>query len=345
MTRLHALALLLLSAACAPVMAQTGGPGYSQQSHYELELEPLASEDIAGACHYSLDLSQTHGAVPFVWVIFDRGRDIHELASDADVLGFAHRFNVALLLQGHCPGKLDSDKGDMNMNPMQGLGPALMRALERFGQQTEHPELSRAKLIFLGFSGAGPLSARLVQAFSSRTIGVILSAPGHFDPQGIDTVNLDHGAQQVPELIVANGADDRSGTQRPYDYFVRYRREGAPWTFAVQNRSTHCCTANAKLLILGWLSAVISERVAAQPERAMRSADQQHAWLGSFVAVPTNIKDSSGLTTFNSQDVEVAPVGKGKISSQVSSWLPNAAVAREWKGFVEQEVHPVLPLR
>ena len=82
-----------------------------------------------------------------------------------------------------------------------------------------------------------------------------------------------------------------------------------------------------------------------EPERAMRSADQQHAWLGSFVAVPTNIKDSFGLNTLNAKKVEVAPVDKGKISSQVSSWLPNAAVAREWKGFVEQEVHPVLPLR
>ena len=90
---------------------------------------------------------------------------------------------------------------------------------------------------------------------------------------------------------------------------------------------------------------MISERVAVEPERAMRNADQQHAWLGSFVAAPTNIKDSFGLTTFNAKNVEVAPVGKGGVSRQATSWLPNAAVAREWKEFVEQEAHPVLPLR
>ena len=110
----------------------------------------------------------------------------------------------------------------MNMEPAEGLGPSLMRALAQFAQQTQHPELTKAKLIFLGFSGTGPLSGRFISEYPSRILAGILSAPGHFPPQGIDTVRLDRAAQQIPELIIAGGADDRSGTRLPYEYFLKY---------------------------------------------------------------------------------------------------------------------------
>jgi pimeloyl-ACP methyl ester carboxylesterase len=95
----------------------------------------------------------------------------------------------------------------MNMNPSQGLGPALLRALDRFARTTKHPELSKAGLILLGFSGAGPLSARLIGDYPQRVIAAVLSAPGHEPPDGIDTIHLSREAQQVPELIIVGGAD------------------------------------------------------------------------------------------------------------------------------------------
>ena len=110
------------------------------------------------------------------------------------------------------------------MDPAEGLGPALLRALAQFARETGHAELSKAKLILLGFSGAGPLSGRLIGDYPGRVLAGILSAPGHYAPQGIDTVRLDHDAQQIPELILAGGADDRTGTRLPFEYFARYRR-------------------------------------------------------------------------------------------------------------------------
>jgi pimeloyl-ACP methyl ester carboxylesterase len=142
-----------------------------------------------------------------VWVIFDRGRDVHDLYGDPVVLSFARRFDLALLLHGHCPGKQPDDHGDMNMEPANGLGPALLRALDQLADQTGHHELSSAKLIFMGFSGAGPLCARLVALLPDRTVAAILSSSGHYDPVGIDTVKLDQRMLSVPELILAGGAD------------------------------------------------------------------------------------------------------------------------------------------
>jgi dienelactone hydrolase len=326
------------------IAANVAAQAVPQSSLYETVVRPLTTEDIAEPCHYTLDLSQTRGPITTAWVIFDRGRDVHDLASDPDVLKFARRFNVALLLQSHCPGKLESDRGDMNMKPEEGLGPALLRALDQFSQQTGHPELVRASFIFLGFSGAGPLSARLVQEFSPRTFAAILTSPGHYEPQGINTVELNSAAWRVPELIVANGGDDRTGTKRPFEYFAKYRQRGAPWTFVLQNHSPHCCTANAKELMLGWLSAVIEERKPARPGLTLRDVDQVHARAGVFESVPAEVTDEFGTKTFNAKDVQVLSGAQRSGRSAVTSWLPNAQVAADWMAFVQQQAHPVLPL-
>jgi dienelactone hydrolase len=145
----------------------------------------------------------------------------------------------------------------MNMDPGNGLERVLFTALNRFAAASAHCELANAKLILLGFSGAGPLCARIVSSAPSRIVAVILSAPGHYEPYGIDIVHLNPDDWAVPELILAGGHDDVSGTALPYLYFGKYRDLRAPWVFVVQNNSPHCCTANAKNLILAWLNAII----------------------------------------------------------------------------------------
>lgn len=312
----------------------------------ETVVKPLATEDIAGPCHYSLKYPRANRRIRGVWLIFDRGRDVHDLASDPDVINFANHFDLALLLQSHCPGKLETDHEDMNMDPSEGLGPSLLRALDQFAQETKHPELSTADVILLGFSGAGPLSGRFIGEYANRILAGILSAPGHFPPQGINTIDLDHAAQQIPELIIAGGADDRSGTHLPYEYFAKYRQLGAPWTFVLQNRSPHCCTANTKALMLDWLWAVLEQRMPSKPGLPLRSIAHKGDWLGFIHVEPTSIKDSFGFDTFNVTSAKARPAKAGETTrTQDASWLPNASVAQEWLSFVQQPSHPILPLR
>ena len=232
------------------------------------------------------------------------------------------------------------------MEPAEGLGPSLLRALDQLAQATQHPELSKADLILLGFSGAGPLSGRLIGEYPNRILAGILSAPGHYPPQGINTVSLDHDAQQIPELIIAGGADAVSGTRLPYDYFAKYRQLGAPWTFVVQNRSPHCCTANVKVLMLDWLAAVLKQRMPSKEGLPLRKIDAEESWLGFIHTEPTAIQDAFHFTTFNVTSAEILPATASKHpGTQDASWLPNASVAQEWLSFIEQESHPILPLR
>jgi hypothetical protein len=155
---------LRLDSLCALILLIVGlfPVAFAQSVRYETSVPPLPDEDVASSCHYELTIPSQVKKVMAVWVIFDRGRDVHELYSDQAVLQFAGRFRVALLLHGHCPGKRAEDHNDMNMDPPKGLGRALFSALDQFATAAGHDELTRIPLIFLGFSGAGPLAARFV---------------------------------------------------------------------------------------------------------------------------------------------------------------------------------------
>ncbi len=312
--------------------------------HFETNVLPLPGEDIAGGCHYSLTLPARASTIRAVWIIFDRGHDVHDLYSDPAVLAFAERLQIALLLHHHCPGTLPADHDDMDMDASRGLGRALFTALDQFAELTGHRELSTTPLIYLGFSGAGPLCARLVARAPERALAAILSAPGHYPPFGIDTVNLGRDAFTVPELILAGGADNVSGTSRPYEYFRKYFVLGAPWVFVLQNSSPHCCTANAKDLMLMWLAAVIQQR--RPPSRDVLPAMQlQGGWSGFFRAQETNTKDNFGLRTFNAPSAIIVRQGHQVLSGwRPAGWLPDRALAEEWLRFVEQKNHPILPL-
>ena len=317
----------------------------AQTAQFATAVTPLPNEDIASDCHYELAIPVPNHPVRGVWVIFDRGQDVHDLFSDAKVQAFAQRYRLALLLHGHCPGKAPEDHEDMNMEPSKGLGRALFTALDQFAHDTGHGELAKAKLIFLGFSGAGCLSARLAASVPEKTIAAILSAPGHYDPLGIDTVDLKAPALAIPEFILAGGADTVSGTTRPYQYFQKYTERGAPWIFVAQNKSPHCCTANARDFMLHWLEAVIQQRLAASSDDPLREMNQSNGWQAFLKTVDTKTKDSFGLRTLNVVDAKVEKSKRRVPKSMIAAgWLPNRTLAREWRSFVQQPQHPILPL-
>src|SRR5215813_468638 len=317
----------------------------SDTLRFETSVSPLPNEDIAAECHSELTIAAPEHPIKAVWVIYDRGRDVHELYSDAKVVAFAHRFRLALLLHGHCPGKHPQDHGDMNMEPSNGLGRLLFTMLNQFAKISGHNELVSANLIFLGFSGTGSLCARMVSVAPDRVVAAILSAAGHYEPFGINTVSLSTDALVIPELIIDGGRDDVSGTARPYSYFQNYRSLGAPWAFVLQNNSPHCCTANAKDLILDWLKAIIALRKPTSSGKRLARINQAQGWTGFVRTQLTETKDSFGSQTFNVVGALIEKSNKGQpVGWMAAGRLPNHQVALEWLAFVQQWQHPVLPL-
>jgi hypothetical protein len=337
------------SAATAVATADEGAQPaiVAQGVVFQTSIAPQPDEDLAAACRYEITLMNPSRNVQGVWVIFERSRDMLRYYQDADVRAFARRHHLALLFPFHCRSKSETG-GDMNVDPSHGIGRALFSALSQLAQTSSHPELASAKLILLGFSGTGSLVGRLAEYAPDRVLAVIPTDPGHFDPLGVDTINLSPKAAAIPHLILTGSADAVSGTQRPYAYFRRYFDQGAPWTFIVQNNAPHCCIMNAKVLILEWLDAVVVQRVKraagwygfikSQPSAATDCPDQSSPARPSWCR---STKDTWGGANWSVTAATIDKRSDPPDGMMPSGWLPTDTFAKQWLSFVTQSEHPV----
>ena len=318
---------------------------FAQGQSYETSVSPIIGETMAGPCTYDLTLPAGGRSIQAVWVTFDRGLDIMKFYSDAGIVAFARKHDLALMMPHQCPAKnAPGGPQEMDMNPSHGVGRALFTALDQFSQQTRHRELSSAKLILLGFSGTGALFAHFVGFAPERIVASIPADPGHFDPVGIDNVQLPPSALDVPELILAGGADKISGTQRPYNYFRQYRDRGAPWVFLSQNKTPHCCIINAKSLVLEWLDQIIQLREPSS-SKPLHKIDASRGWVGYIRTCPSKVHDDWGSPTWDVCDATIQPVGHAAPADKITAgWLPDHHLAQAWLTFVKQPTHPVTSL-
>jgi dienelactone hydrolase len=289
-----------------------------------------------------------------VWVIFERGRDMLRYYGDPDVQAFARKHALALLLPFHCAAKSYTEpdaRGEMNVDPSKGLGRALFTALMQFASASGHPELASAKVTLLGFSGTGSLVARFAAYAPDRVLAVIASDPGHFDPLGVDTIDVPDAALRIPQLIIAGGADAVSGTERPYAYFRKYFERGAPWTFVVQNDTPHCCIINAKELVLEWLDAA-----------AMRGLNRSSGSYAFIKTSPTTVnecpapspparpiwcrssQDNWGGKNWSASEAAVERHPTPPAGMIPAGWLPTRQFAKLWRTFVSEAEHPITSL-
>ena len=341
----------LLSIACI-ALALTGvaapltsaAPGVT----YQTAVEANPTEDLVSPCRYELTLLDPSKRILGVWVIFDRGRDMLRYYGDPDVSAFARRHDLALLYPFHCGAKT-VPSGDISGDPASGLGRALFTALSQFADRTVHPELASAKLILLGFSGTGALVARFPGFAPERVLAAIDSNPGHFDPFGVDTIQLSREAATVPQLIIVGGDDAVSGTGRPYEYFRRHFDNGAPWTFVVQNNVPHCCVINAKALVLQWLEAVAFTKAESGTYGFIQTSASEHTDCESPVPPASPIWCHSGTDTWGGTNWSVTMARTSTRRDTPSrmlpaGWLPNVRFAAAWLKFVLDNEHPVTSL-
>jgi dienelactone hydrolase len=339
-----------------------GSLSCAQTQDYQTSVVPQSGETLAGPCVYRLTLPKPERAVKGVFVIFDRGEQVRSLYSDAAVLQFATRGELGVVLALHCPAK---GSNDIDVIPENGIGRALLTALDQFATASKHPELSRVALIYFGMSGAGSLAARMVNSVPQRTIAAIEYAPDSEDPVGIDTVNLNEKALAVPQFIIANGADTIVGTARPYAYFEQYRKLGAPLTFMIQNRTTHCCAANVIPVALPWLADVVRLREPSA-DGGMTRIDLTRGWLGTLDVRESGTREQDPpVKVWNAVGAETSPSAQQPLSSSLAldiprspddtqvpgsakllpAWLPTREFAQTWQAFSQLETHPFTPQR
>jgi dienelactone hydrolase len=285
---------------------------------------PLPDEDILYPCEYRLLLPESADPVKAVWVVFDRGQDYLRWYLDRQVQAFAREHRLALVLAMHCRSK---EREDMIVEPAKGVGRALFTALDQFAASENRAELKTAPLIAMGWSGAGSLVGRLAGYRPERYLAGIAYAPGQYEPLGMDTIALSQNAIRMPQLIIANGADNINGTERPYAYFRKYFDKGAPWTFVIQNRTPHCCLQNVQTLILDWLRAIL-----ATPSKSWGAGKH-----GYITVEFSRVSDEWKRPVFNATSARVAETSREPASGELpAGWLPSSIFAEGWLAFVRR---------
>jgi len=186
--------------------------------------------------------------------------------------------------------------------------------------------------------------ARMVAYAPERMLAAIEYAPGHREPIGINTVTLPEAALSVPQFIVANGADDRCGTQRPYSYFEKYH-DRAPMTFMVQNKVPHCCVMNVTSIVLLWLDDVVNQRFPAT-DKPLETIDRKHAWEGFIKTEDSGVRSWKTEPVWSIADAWIAPTSSATApaGAQDAGWLPSKRFAEAWLAFEKAREHPITPL-
>jgi|SRR5215469_2601049 len=327
-------AALYLTTIASPCLART--------LQYRTYVVPRPDENVQGNCEYQLTIPDAEYPVSAVLVVFERGWQFGNLYFDPDLNALAAEHRLAIMLAQHCRSK---EREDMDVVPEHGIGRALLTALDQIAKNAHHPELALSKLILLGFSGAGSLVARMTAYVPERILAVIEYAPSQYDPLGMNTIELPDKALVIPQLIIANGADDVSGTKRPYEYFLRHRKRNAPLTFAVQNRVPHCCVANLTPLVLLWLVDVVQQR-APTAQKSLASIDEASGWEGFVKTQVSAVRDDWKEPVWNVSEAWIEPYGKHAPVSEAedAGWLPSKRFAEAWLAFERQAEHPITPL-
>ncbi len=304
----------------------------------ETSVAALPGEDLTGPCVYSLRLVSgpvpAPGAPPAfvtqtgVLVIFERG-DSANVFRDPRVIAMAAQLHMAMMFAYQCDAK---SYADMQVDAALGPGRALFTALSQFAVITGHPELRNANLIPFGFSAGGYLTATLTNAYPSRVLGAIPFAPA--SPQvDLDNVAVTPGAAGVPMLILANGDDVDAGTQRPINLYFRGWTIGAPWAFAVQNGTGHCCSDSAVSLLVPWVTALMGQQttISAGGQAMLKPQANPAMPVVRFYCSPDGQVDVFFNNTCSFPTASVLPSVAG---GAYVGWMPDTVSAQAWLRWV-----------
>jgi len=189
-------------------------------------------------------------------------------------------------------------------------GRQLLLALEEFGRQTSHPELTNARMALWGLSAGGQFSYSFLCWKPERVLALVENR-GHY----IDWV-AGPAARHVPALWIAGEKDNPLIMEMMADSFTVGRRGGAPWAFSIEPGAGHEIGRTKEFGIL-FFNAVF---------RSLQPVDGKPpvAWTG------------------NLRTHEIEPAAAAEPGSQLNSWLPDEPFARTWQAFVTGVPFPSL---
>lgn len=298
-------------------LALSGCGSGVRRDTYTTTVAPLATDDLAGPCVYETPIPVQAVPQTAVLVIFERG-DSDDLFLDVSMRKMAASLHMTTVFAHECDA---ASFNDLQPDASKGPGRALFTALNQFAAMTQHPELATSKVYLFGFSSAGLLSITLTQEYPDRVLGALPFASGSAYLNLFD-LGVTPEEARVPMLIMGNAEDQLSGTERSYAFFGKGRALGAPWGFAIQNGTSHCCSLSTRNLIIPWIEAIAAGKGTAATGGGVTSY---------FICTPDGAPDGLG---YEDLSIREASITTPLVNGEDSGWLPNAATADAWLTWV-----------
>jgi hypothetical protein len=203
----------------------------------------------------------------------------------------------------------------------RGSEKALLMAINKFSQNSQHPELVKLPWILWGHSGGADWSIQMAKKYPERTIAVVLARGGAVlvsdsTSSLILNAKISPGLLKVPVLFALGEKDPNTeeALQIPKKIFHRYRKAGALWAIAEEAGAGHE-TADTRFLAIPFLDAILSARLTAS-DGMLRPVDATQGWLG------------------NSATHAIASIAEYKGNPLEAVWLPNEETARKWQAYL-----------
>jgi len=195
-----------------------------------------------------------------------------------------------------------------------GSGKALLKALRKLSEISNHPELNEVPWALWGHSGGAYWCTDILFDYPEKVLCAIPRSGGQ-----AFTMLWNPSVIQVPVLWMAGEKDIVDG----FDYvkemtkksFHSYRRYGAIWGVAIDPRADHG-NREGRSYAIRWMDAVLTMRLPNTGNNPVQ-VDTNAYWLGNMVT----------------KEVKPGLEVKGEHNEWV--WLPDETAAKYWQEFVQ----------
>ena len=269
----------------------------------------LVAKDVKIDGRLFLPEKVSHVRAVIVAIYWGLGRSVYW---DAQVRALAQTTGSGVVQAWISSIRTNGNDTALNNNAAVGGADSLILLMQRFAQESGHPEIAGAPLLFWGHSTAGPFGPSFAALHPERTIAFVRYHSGPVVGGDLTVIS------KVPALFFVGGKDPIVGpdgilgSEGARTLWTTGRSAGAPWTFALEPDATHGDEKDlpkANVLLVPWITAVLRQRLSPDSE-ALRPLNDATAWMGNNAT-----GEISGYSTFSGTRTE-------------ASWLPDEQAAQ-----------------
>lgn len=225
---------------------------------------------------------------------------------------FATRHHLALVASRLTDWPHEQAFIEWYVDVSKGSGQALLDALDAFGVQSKHGELTTAPLLLWGMSAGGQFNYEFVAWKPERVLAFVVNKGGIYY-----TALTPVAARNVPGMLFVGGKDLEFRTNTIVGLFAVNRRAGALWALAEEPAAAHV-VGRSRDVALVFFEDVLAMRLGSG-QSAMRPVTEKVGFIGDLKA-----------HTFT-------PLGDGKVPGYPTAWLPTERVAKAWHAMVADQ--------